>query len=236
MSGNKSIGGPGGIAFTPIGQTAGPVGSAFGGAIFSTNSMTLLNVTLAGNSGQGGAVFSSGQTALHNTILASSVSGGNCQGTFTDAGHNISSDDSCPFNHVGSRINTDPKLEPLTDNGGSTLTMALLPGSPAINAGDDAACPAVDQRGLFRPSLGRCDIGAYEFGASSFRIAAIEPVEGAQVRIRGVGLANQAYSLRGSADLANWQTVGGGTVSAEGQFEILTPATAPVQFYRILAP
>ncbi len=45
----------------------------------------------------------------------------------------------------------DPQLGPLAANGGPTLTMALLPGSPAIDAGDDANCPATDQRGVTRP-------------------------------------------------------------------------------------
>ena len=57
----------------------------------------------------------------------------------------------------------DPLLGPLADNGGSTLTHALLPGSPAINAilaGDCAV--ATDQRGMARPSGGGCDIGAFE--------------------------------------------------------------------------
>jgi hypothetical protein len=53
-------------------------------------------------------------------------------------------------------------LGSLANNGGETDTMALLTGSPAINAGDPSKCPATDQRGLPRPQLGGCDIGAYE--------------------------------------------------------------------------
>jgi hypothetical protein len=62
-------------------------------------------------------------------------------------------------------------LGPLRFNGGPTKTQALLPGSPAIDAGStpscvDAALPPnpllVDQRGAMRPYNGRCDIGAFE--------------------------------------------------------------------------
>ncbi len=42
--------------------------------------------------------------------------------------------------------------------------MALLPGSPAIDAGNDANCPLTDQRGANRPIGAHCDIGAYEAG------------------------------------------------------------------------
>ena len=53
-------------------------------------------------------------------------------------------------------------IGPLADNGGPTQTHALLAGSPAIDAGDDAACPAVDQRGVARPQGSHCDTGSVE--------------------------------------------------------------------------
>jgi hypothetical protein len=64
----------------------------------------------------------------------------------------------------GNPIN--PLLGSLADNGGDTLTHALLAGSPAINAGDNSGCPLTDQRGYNRDAS--CDIGAYEFGATAF--------------------------------------------------------------------
>ena len=57
---------------------------------------------------------------------------------------------------------TDPKLAALADNGGPTFTRALMPGSPAVGAGDDNGCPGTDQRGVARPQGASCDIGAYE--------------------------------------------------------------------------
>ena len=59
-------------------------------------------------------------------------------------------------------IIADPLLGPLADNGGTTQSMALLPGSPAIDMGDDASCPAMDQRGTARPQGLHCDIGSYK--------------------------------------------------------------------------
>ncbi|HEX7101552.1 MAG TPA: choice-of-anchor Q domain-containing protein [Nitrolancea sp.] len=61
-------------------------------------------------------------------------------------------------------------LGPLASNGGPTQTMALLPGSPAIDAGEDTVCAAspvngLDQRGYTRPAGSPCDIGAFELDA-----------------------------------------------------------------------
>ena len=54
-------------------------------------------------------------------------------------------------------------LAPLADNGGPTLTHALVPDSPAIDASPvDAECAATDQRGNARPQGAMCDIGAFE--------------------------------------------------------------------------
>jgi hypothetical protein len=89
--------------------------------------------------------------------------GGNCSGASTDAGHNLSSDASCSFTNVGSLNSTDAKLAQLADNGGPTLTARLLPGSPAIDAGDNFEAPPTDQRGAPRPAGSASDIGAYEY-------------------------------------------------------------------------
>jgi hypothetical protein len=82
-----------------------------------------------------------------------------------------------PFDTIGSTSlgnSVDPGLGPLADNGGFTLTHALEPGSPAIDADRDQSavltfrCPRTDQRGLRRPGDdagdATCDVGAYEAG------------------------------------------------------------------------
>ena len=72
-------------------------------------------------------------------------------GTVTSDGYNLSSDDGGGYlTGPGDQINTDPLLSPLQDNGGPTFTHALLPGSPAIDAGDPAFTPPPfnDQRGF----------------------------------------------------------------------------------------
>lgn len=65
-------------------------------------------------------------------------------------------------NEPADTINADPLLAPLADNGGPTMTHALLPGSPALDRGNNAAFLATDQRGADRVSGVRADIGAFE--------------------------------------------------------------------------
>ena len=91
----------------------------------------------------------------------------NGYGAIVSGGYNLSSDDGAGYlNGPGDQINTDPMLGPLQDNGGPTLTHALLPASPAINAGDPNFVPPpdYDQRGPGCDPVrnGRIDIGSLE--------------------------------------------------------------------------
>ncbi|TAK98126.1 MAG: hypothetical protein EPO07_12375, partial [Verrucomicrobia bacterium] len=100
----------------------------------------------------------------YTTYQTNAIAVGNAYGTFTDAGHNLSSDNT-PTLAGTSHNSFDAKLGLLADNGGPTKTMLLLAGSPAINAGDANLFPEIDQRGDERPSGTRCDIGAVEMDA-----------------------------------------------------------------------
>jgi hypothetical protein len=93
-------------------------------------------------------------------------------GTVTSNGYNVSSDDGNGYlNGPGDQINTDPLLGPLQDHGGPTFTRALLPGSPAVNAGDPnfVGPPDYDQRGpnYVRVTGGRIDVGSFEVQSPS---------------------------------------------------------------------
>ena len=136
------------------------------------------NVTIARNTADGpdsfagGVIYEplagSGGTAsatFVNTIIAlnTAANDADCSDPIPSAGHNLETGTSCGFTGTGDLENTNPKLGQLANNGGPTETLALLPGSPAINAGSDAACPPIDQRGVPRPQGSHCDIGAYEF-------------------------------------------------------------------------
>jgi predicted outer membrane repeat protein len=188
FSDNSALDGGGILNYNTMGVTnstfSGNRAPVRGGGISSENldgrevTLRVTNSTFSGNSadltGGNGIYNQAGHIAsIKSTILASSVSG-NCSGTMTDDGYNISNDSSCGFSATGSHNNTNPMLDPagLANNGGPTQTIALLEGSPAIDAIPLDSCTdpagnrlATDQRGLPRPDAGEhvCDIGAYEF-------------------------------------------------------------------------
>ncbi len=140
------------------------------GGIVNMGDLTLVNVTLANHSVVSSAfrevdIYNSGRVTFRNTIVAGGCAG---DGTFTSQGHNLESKNTCGFTHSTDKPNTDPQLAPLADNGGLGKTHALTPGSPAIDAGDNATCPKTDQRGIGRwdgDGDGKkvCDVGAYEY-------------------------------------------------------------------------
>jgi Right handed beta helix region len=157
---------------------------------------------------------------LRNTILAANTAPADrdCGGAPASAGHNLlGTGGAClDFSAAkGDRIGTasaplDPRLGPLANNGGPTLTHALLPGSPALDAG--TGCSAVDQRGVLRPAAA-CDIGAFELDPTACRT-------GGPVLCLGGDRFRVAVSFK---------TVYGSTGS--GQAVQLTPGTGYVWFF-----
>jgi CSLREA domain-containing protein len=137
------------------------------------NNVSLVSNTTGGDGG-GLYVMLTATLRLTNTLLAGNLDSGgqapDCAGPLTSGGYNlIANPAGCTLGGdlTGVLSATAALLGPLADNGGSTLTHALLLGSPAINAGNPAtpgtsACALTDQRGVPRPFGPRCDIGAYE--------------------------------------------------------------------------
>lgn len=162
-----------------------------GGAIYSGNTLNLINSTISANSAtdKGGGLYNQGTANIINSTFSGNGAvtlGGDIDhdppvSSITLTFHNTIvansvSGGNCsgtlidggnnlqyPGVTCGATItNTNPLLGPLQDNGGSTFTHALLAGSPAIDAGSNVGCPATDQRDVARPQDVACDIGAYE--------------------------------------------------------------------------
>jgi uncharacterized membrane protein len=137
-----------------------------------SNSTVTGNIRVGGAGNNGLSILSDTTANVYNSIIAGNQNV-NCGAFGTGSainslGHNLSSDASCFFAESSDLPNTDPLLMPLGEYGGPTPTHALRPGSPAIDAGGNANCPATDQRGIARPFDGNasgtatCDIGAVE--------------------------------------------------------------------------
>lgn len=177
---------------TLSGNRANPYGSGGGGGgIFDFGTATITNSTISGNStspggGFGGGIWDFNSTArIGNTIIAKNIGdrnpldGPDVYGNFTSLGYNLIgiSNGSTGFGVAGDIVGTtaspvDPKLGPLANNGGPTQTQALLPGSPAIDAGNNSLNPpgiTTDQRGpgFVRIANSTVDIGAFEVQARS---------------------------------------------------------------------
>jgi fibronectin-binding autotransporter adhesin len=156
----------------------------YGGGIASYDTLYLWNSTFSGNSASdhtdagGAAIYIEGVLYFGNNILANSTLGADCSnparwgGQILTNSNNLVEDGTCNSLNGGSPANFlsgDPSLDALKDNGGPTRSMALLPGSTALAAGDYAICMAapvdgMDQRGHGRSSAAlTCDRGAYEY-------------------------------------------------------------------------
>jgi hypothetical protein len=173
VSRNSAGGGGGGIYVDPFS--------------FHHGTLNLINTTVADNTasdggfGGGGGIsnfLGSSTVNAKNSIIAgnrhfANFSTPDFDGTLTSQGYNLvgnSRGAQIVGVTTGNIVGTFPalinaSLGPLANNGGPTKTHALLPGSPAINAGNTETSPATDQRGAAR--VGTADIGAYELNNSA---------------------------------------------------------------------
>jgi hypothetical protein len=168
---------------------------------------TITNSTLSNNyaSLSGGGI--EGGTTLGNTILNANAPE-NIYGGGSSHGYNLSSDDGGGnLTGPGDQINTDPMLGSLQDNGGPTFTHALLPGSPAIDAGDPNFTPPpfYDQRGpgFWRVRNGRMDIGSFEVQAGTTPTPTPSQINLSAIgrRVQGRHTADLTWSGANSANI-----------------------------------
>jgi CSLREA domain-containing protein len=171
-------------ASTIVGNAANTAGggtqSASGGGIYTATAAKITSSTIVGNSvasgalGAGANIFPTGTTELQNTIVAAPQGAPNCSIEVTSLGFDLEDGHTCGFHQATDQPDTDPRLAAvgLVDNGGPTPTIALDPGSPALDQGLAAPGETTDQRGLRRPVVlpgltappggDHADIGAYE--------------------------------------------------------------------------
>jgi hypothetical protein len=170
------------IDSTVTGNSAGPPNGGSGGGIYSRGALTVNNSTISGNTSIIGSGF---ELNAYSGTVTNSIVSGNSNQQFQSTGQGRTPTLTISYSLIngsyfvgdGTTLSTshlitgqDPKLGPLANNGGPTQTLALLPGSPAIDAGDNSTCETTDQRGVARPYDGDkngsaiCDMGAFEVG------------------------------------------------------------------------
>ena len=165
-----------------------------GGGIYNFGGAFVYNTTVDGNDadfdnngeGAGGGVYADAASGHRFVVVNMLVSSNtfhdgsiynDCDGTLEVYGMNLFSDMSgCSFSGNGpmaTGVVSRNTIGGLEDNGGPTVTHALLPGSEAIDntvdalgCVDDTGAPlATDQRGAPRTAGVRCDVGSFEYGA-----------------------------------------------------------------------
>ena len=239
---NTGSGGAGGVGGQAVawpddrphaGGAGGNGGSGFGGVDGTCN---LTNCTVAwnrGNGGSGGAggVGGPGSDMGWTTPGAPGTNGAAWGGTVCSALVNTLIASNTP---AGGDNFTDPKLGPLADNGGPTLTMALLPGSPAIDAGDTSLAPATDQRGVPRPFSLAADLGAFEFWPT---LQASLTGSG-DIDILASGISGQTCRLLASTEFSSWVPFATNQIGTNGMvlfYDTYAPGNA-CRFYRLVMP
>jgi len=147
-----------------------------GGGVFNSGTVTINSSTISGNSaqiGSGGGINNASTATIQNSIVSNSPLGGDCSGTMTSEGYNLSDDNTCNLNGPGDLNDTKAKLGTLGNHGGPTQTIPEALDSPTVDAGNPSGCTdsqghllTTDQRGYPRPGKykhdHRCDMGAYE--------------------------------------------------------------------------
>jgi hypothetical protein len=251
--------GPGGNG--GYGGSGGAGGDAGGGNTLS-GAASLQNVVVAQNSlvsgGQGGAGGAPGfGSPPGKSGIAGSPgpvgSGPDLLGSFSSNGHNLIGQDAGNSGFlngvlgdlVGSGSPLNPLLGPLASAGCSRPTCALLAGSPAIDAGDDALLGpplslVTDERGVPRQIGPHVDIGAFELRPAAGPICLITQTTNGVflftlTNLPGATLTVLA-STNASAPLSNWNVLGAVSEPAPGQFQFTDPINLPLRFYRVRSP
>lgn len=234
--------GSGAFVNTTISGNNATNSSGDGGGIFNFDTINFFNSTVTNNTAgdEGGGVFSSGGIVnLKNTIVAGNNSTSNEGSDFASFGAVFNGNN---YNLIGnpnvysivssgtSTIGTgtdivvpNPKLGPLQDNGGLTLTHALLDGSPAIDAGsndliatdtedldgdgDTTELIPFDARGFARLAGDAVDIGATEANS--------EPVESVFISIEDVAVTEGNSDTTEAIFTVTLDKAASGTVTVE---------------------
>ncbi len=262
ISGNSATNDGGGIAAGNLtvdtSTISGNTAARFGGGISVSGTSNFINSTVANNSAAtGGGLRGNGYSVTaSNSIFAKNnitVGDPDFSGTLTSRGYNLIGNTfgtTITGTTAGNLLNVDPLLGPLQNNGGPTATLALLPGSPAIDQGRPFGIAVPDQRGVNRPydfpSIPNApggngvDIGAFEAVPGGLQVTSITRLTTGHIMLRGLYVANLSVTVQASADLQtdNFVPIGAATTDASGalQYDDAGAVNLTKRFYRLASP
>jgi predicted outer membrane repeat protein len=277
FSGNSAGGGGGIVNFGPLTVTnctfsGNTTTQNSGGAIYTDHPVTVTCSTLSGNSATyGGGIFNNSSAnapvTLYSSIVAANTApnGPDVYGPMQSASsYDLIGNGAAMFgissgsnhNQVGSAASPiNPLLAPLGLYGGTTQTRALLPGSPALGAGNPNATDpggnviTTDQRGVARTVNGRTDVGAFE--SQGFTLTTLSgsgqtaPVATAFTNPLVVQVAPAATGEPVAGGLVTFSGPGSGaglappttvvTIAANGQASLTATANTAAGSYQVTA-
>lgn len=261
IAGNFAGGGGGG-GFAMYGpQGVGGSGGKGGGIFWWSSERVVVACTIASNAaggagwgylpgaaGSGGGMFQNDVVAasggFRNNIVARNAGASpDVSGAFISLGNNLIgvTNGGAGFAKTADLVGAmssplDPQLSGLADHGGPTMTMALLPGSLAIEAGTAYGVPAVDQRGVTRPQGAATDIGAFEFEFSP-QIIDLRLLPPSGFWLKFYGLPSQSYTLQNSTNFLDWFDVTNVWTGTNGLCELTRPGAdvSSKRFFRTKA-
>ncbi len=220
---------------------AGNAAAGSGGVVQNQAVLTVVNCTLLGNAAgvNGGAIYNLATVYLNNSIV--------CSNTAAGGGPSISG-----FGTTFQGLNlvdANAMLAPLGNYGGPTQTMPPLPGSPAIDGGNDSDSGglATDQRGFPRIAGAHVDLGAVEgvtTPASQVTLTNTARLGDGSVRFSFTNHSDIPFSVLAGTNIASpmnlWTNLGSAleTSAGSGQYQFTDPQAAnyPQRFYRVMTP
>ena len=196
-----------------------------GGGILTIHPMNIVNSTIVNNTAlnNGGGITNKSQINIANSIVAGNISQTDFSlneiadkdgGVMTSQGHNLVGQNSTRGGFITTTSDIlvpgaiTAQIGALANNGGTTLTHAVLPGSLAIDAANPATATTTGQTGNAIAGAAR-DIGAYEFGGFQFNLKTISGTPQSTV----VGTNFQPLVVEVRPNIAG-QQVAGGTIVA----------------------
>jgi len=212
-------------------------------AILYLTDCTIVSNTLpnVAKPGTGGGILNQGTVYVQDSIIANNGSN-DFAGTLTSLGYNlIGNTNGCTLtnNLTGNIYGVDPLLGPLQYNGGTTLTHALLAGSPAIDAGPANAAPFTDERGVTRPQGAADDIGAYEYSITPpLGQVSLAAVGNGTFHVHLLAPAGFSYNVqRSTSPLGPWTTFTSASPDSGGNADCIdSNPPAAGAFYRLACP